>query len=229
VYVGGAPNIYFSASNAANKTLSVPLTYSLLNSVYSVTGQATPPENFAPGVGGFAIPESHFTQANSTLAGVWNFLGQQVLISPYPETCTDRGIPGSCEVLDPAVLKVPFNHTRGVVFKMVRAALDAARKGIWKGSNGKYTVPFSKRGARALARMNMAIQIGSGEVLTCPVTPANCTLHTVNKSEMRKTFRSLFEGPVPQGLRHITARAKKEAQQFDSVLRKVPDQYVLCP
>jgi hypothetical protein len=77
--------------------------------------------------------------------------------------------------------------------------------------------------------MNMAIQIGSGEVLTCPVTPANCTLHTVNKSEMRKTFRSLFEGPVPQGLRHITARAKKEAQQFDSVLRKVPDQYVLCP
>ena len=197
--------------------------------MYSVTGEATPSEDFGPGVGGFAVPESFFTQPNSTLAGVWNFLGQQVVISSYPETCADRGIPGSCQTLDPSVLKLPFNHTRGVIFRMVRAALAAAQKGIWRGSNGKYSVPFGKRGARALARMNIATQIGSDGLFICPDTPPACSLHTISKSDLRKAFRSIFTGAVPRGLRHITAGVEKEARGFDAVLRKVPDHVVRCP
>jgi hypothetical protein len=77
--------------------------------------------------------------------------------------------------------------------------------------------------------MNAAIQVSSGEAFTCPVTPANCSVHTVPKAELRKAFRSLFTGTVPQGLQHITAGAEKEVRRFEGVLRKVPDQYVLCP
>jgi hypothetical protein len=54
-------------------------------------------------------------------------------------------------------------------------------------------------------------------------------VHTVPKAELRKAFRSLFTGTVPQGLQHITAGAEKEVRRFEGVLRKVPDQYVLCP
>jgi hypothetical protein len=201
----------------------------MVNSIYSVTGEGTPPENFAPGTGGFAVPESYFTQGDATLAGVWNFLGQQVLVSPSPETCSDRGIPGSCTSLDPNVLKLPFNHTRGVITKLARAAILAARKGTWKGANGKFSIPFIKRGARALARMNKAIKLGRGQAFICPVPPSTCILRTVPKIQFRKAFRSIFAGPTPQGLQHLLARSKKEARAFEAVLRKVPDEYVFCP
>ena len=175
------------------------------------------------------MPESYFTQSDATLAGVWSFLGQQIPVSPYPETCSDRGIPGSCTSLDPAILKLPFNHTRNVIMKLARAAIVAARKGTWRGSNGKFSVPFIKRGARALVRMNKAIRLESGQTFLCPVPPTSCSLRTVSKTQLRKAFRSIFIGSVPQGLQHLLARSDKEARAFEEVLRKVPDEYVLCP
>jgi hypothetical protein len=227
--VGGIPSIYFSAVNSSSEALSVPLSYSQLNSIYSVTGEATPPENFAPGTAGFAIPEAYFTKPDATLMGVWNFLGQQVFISGTPGTCTDRGVPGECEAIDPTTLKVPFMHTRAVIVSLARQALLAAKRGTWKGSNGSYQLPFFARGVRALARIDAAVNIKTGRAFNCPVTPPTCQLRVVDRVGARSAFRYIFKGKPPRGLEHLYKRVEREAKAFERALRTVPSQYVVCP
>jgi hypothetical protein len=69
ILINGDPYVYFSLNNVADSTLSVPLSYSSLNQILSVTGQPVPPENFPPGTSGFSVPESSFS-GPSGLTGV---------------------------------------------------------------------------------------------------------------------------------------------------------------
>ena len=227
VSIGGTPNIYFSSTNSTDRTLTVPLTYNSLNVMYSVTGEAIPPESFAPGTSGFSVPEQYFTSGTS-LTGVWRFLGQNVSVTNSIQVCTDRGMPGSCEELDPALLKSPFNYTRRVILKLTNLSLAAARSGRWKGTSGKYTVPFLARGAKALATMDRAFRNNIGPSYVCEVTPRSCTSKRVPKAEFMKAFAQIFSGSVPRGLEHISAMSKRELALFQRELRKLPDRYVKC-
>lgn len=229
VLVGGASTIYFSATNASERTLTIPLTYPGLNSMYSVTGQAVPAESFAPGTSGFAVPETYFVSADSSLLGVWRFLGQEVVVGQQPPVCTDRGIPGTCEELEASVLKVPFTHTRSVILRLTKASLAAAKSGKWKGSNGNYSVPFLTRGARVLTLMDSLMRIPTGDTFTCKVTPDTCVERKVPKRALVLAFRKIFVGPVPKGLEHVSRRLKVELQAFYKMLKKVPNSYVVCP
>jgi hypothetical protein len=228
VSVGGTPSIYFSAVNTTDQALSIPLSYSLLNSIYSVSGEATPPEDFAPGSGGFAVPERYFIKPDDTLAGVWNFLGQQVVIGESPGICTDRGVPGDCQAIDATTLKIPFMHARSVIVRLARQAVIEAKRGRWKGSNGSYKIPFFARGVRALASIDAAVNIKSGSAFTCPTTPLTCTLRTVDRARARGAFRYIFKGTPPRGLEHLYRRVDREAKAFEQELRKVPAKYVVC-
>jgi len=214
--------------NTSDQTLSVPLSYSLLNSIYSITGEATPPEDFAPGSGGFAVPERYFIKPDATLAGVWNFLGQQVVLGENPNTCTDRGIPGECQAIDPTTLKIPFMHARAVIVRLARQAVIEARRGRWRGTNGSYKIPFFTRGIRALASIDAAVNIKTGSAFTCPTTPPSCTLRKVNRARARSAFRYIFKGTPPRGLEHLYRGVERDAKAFEQELRKVPAEYVVC-
>lgn len=225
--VGGNPSIYFSHTNDVDHALSVPLTYSELNSIYSVTGQAVPPESFAPGASGFAVPESYFVQG-AGLAGVWKFLGQRIVISGEPEFCTDRGVPGECVPIDSSTLRTPINRTKEVVIKLVQRSLAAAKAGRWKGSNGQFSVPFLKRGATVIAAMEKLFPSSTKQNFVCPVTPLSCTTHRVNKKALLKVFSNIFKGPLPRGLEQIVADSGKHINAFKRELKKVPERYTTC-
>jgi len=225
--IGGTPHVYFSSVNVTDRTLTVPLTYTQINSIYSVTGEAVPAENFAPGTSGFSLPESYFT-SGTTLMGVWKFLGQDITVTSNLQICTDRGIPGACEVLDPAALRSPFEYTRRVILKLTNMSLAAARGGKWKGTNGNFSVPFMTRGARALAVMERTFRDSTGQNFVCEVTPMSCSLKRIPKQALVKAFAKIFVGKVPRGLEHISARAKREISLFQREMRKLPERYVKC-
>jgi hypothetical protein len=227
IVVGGSPNIYFSSTNESDHVLSVPLTYSELNSIYSVTGQAVPPESFSSGTSGFIVPEEYFRQGEG-LTGVWKFLGQNITLSAQPEFCTDRGVPGECSPIDPVTLRAPINHTKDVVIRLVQRSLAAAKAGRWKGSNGSFSVPFLKRGAAAIALMEKLFPSSAQQNFVCPVTPLSCTTYRVSKARLINTFSSIFKGRLPRGLESIVANSDKEIANFKRQIKKVPDSYTSC-
>jgi len=227
ILINGVPHVYFSSNNLTDQTLTVPISYTALNQMLSVTGQATPGENFAPGTSGFSIPESHFT-SGTTLMGIWKFLGQEITVTPDLKICADTGVPGQCEVIDPTVLRSPFEYTRSTILKLTNLSLAAARSGKWRGTSGRYSVPFMSRGAKALAYMEQAFRNSSGQNFSCEVVPMSCSVHRVPKKELTKSFARIFEGRVPRGLEHISRRSKKEVAAFNRFIKKLPESYVKC-
>jgi len=193
----------------------------------SVTGQAIPPEDFAPGTSGFSVPESDF-KSGASLTGVWRFLGKDITVTNDLQICTDRGAPGACDPLDPTQLRSPFDYTRRVIVKLTQLSLAAARSGRWKGASGQYSVPFLSRGAKALAFMEKTFRDSKGQNFVCEVTPQACTVKRVPKAALEKAFMGIFQGRVPRGLEHIAQRGPQERLLFRRELRKLPERYVTC-
>lgn len=226
--IGGTPHIYFASNNVTDHTLSVPLTYTQLNAIYSVTGQAVPAEDFAPGTSGFSVPESYF-ESGTSLTGVWKFLGQDIAVTSSLQICTDRGVPRNCDLLDPALLRSPFEYTRRVILKLANLSNAAARSGQWKGVNGRFSVPFLSRGANTLATMDRLFKDSLAQNFTCQEVPPTCSLKYVPKRELVKAFAQIFGGKVPRGLEHVFKLSKREIALFQREMRKLPDTYVSCP
>lgn len=227
IVVNGQPKIYFSSLNSTDHVLTVPLEYNLINSIYSVTGQAVPAESFAAGESGFTVPKQYFEQG-ATLMGVWKFLGLNISVSSTPPICTDRGVPGECEPIDPALLRSPFEYTRRVIVRLSKLSIDAAKSGRWKGANGKFSIPFLKRGAKALATMEQVFRDSSGLNFKCEITPMSCATKRLPKGTLRNAFKTIFDGQVPRGLEQIQARSKREIAAFELILKKLPTQYTKC-
>lgn len=225
--IGGTPHIYFSATNSTDRALTVPLTYTELNAIYSATGEAIPAESFSPGTSGFSVPENYFT-AGTSLTGVWKFLGQDITVTSGLQVCTDRGVPGSCDILDPAQLRSPFEYTRRVILKLTRLAIEAARAGRWRAANSNYSVPFLARGAKALVAMERAFRDSKSQNFVCEIVPKSCTLKRIPKGKLRRAFAHLFAGTVPRGLEHISRLSRREISLFQNELSKLPDEYVTC-
>jgi hypothetical protein len=226
--IGGTPHIYFSSNNTTDRTLSVPLAYTQLNAIYSVTGQAVPAEDYAPGTSGFSVPESYF-QSGTSLTGVWKFLGQDIAVTNSLQICTDRGVPRNCDLLDPALLRSPFDYTRRVILKLANLSLAAAQSGKWKGVNGKFSSPFLSRGAKTLATMDRLFKDSTAQNFTCQAVPPSCSLKQVPKRELVKAFAQIFGGKIPRGLEHVFKLSKRETALFQREMRKLPDTYVSCP
>ncbi len=225
--IGTTPYVYFSSVNATDRTLTVPLAYTQINSIYSATGEAVPPENFPPGTSGFSVPDSYFT-SGATLVGVWKFLGQDIKVTSDLQICADRGVPGACEALDPAKLRSPFEYTRKVILKLTNLSLAAARSGKWKGANGKFRVPFLSRGAKALATMEKVFRGSKAQSFVCEVTPMSCEVKRIPKQVLVKAFAQIFQGKVPRGLEHISKMSKREVALFQREMRKLPEKFVTC-
>ncbi len=224
----GAPYTYFSVVNSSDRSLSVPLHYAPLNTLYSVTGQAVPPELFGPGGSGFTVPEFHFSSGGG-LSGRWSFLGQDIIVPFDPVVCADRGVPGSCVLIEQETLRIPFNYTRRVIIKLVNRSLSAAKTGRWRGTGGKFTIPFLSRGAAALRSMEMTFSESSQQNFVCEVTPRSCMTKQVPKRALVKSFSKIFEGKVPRGLEHVAQTAKREVAAFERQLQRVPNSYTSCP
>ena len=225
--IDGREHFYVSSNNLTSEALEVPLTYNLLNQILSVTGEAVPPEVFAPGTSGFSLPMRYFMSGTTTM-GQWNFLGQEIRFSADLRFCADRGVPGQCEIIEPTVIRGPFDYVRKVIIRLTNQSLKAARTGKWRSRDGKYRVPFMSRGARALAAMEGIFKQTSEPSFACEVTPMSCTVRRVPKPALVKAFARIFQGKVPRGLEHISRRAKRESSLFQRELRKVPDTYVTC-
>ena len=227
IVVNGQPHIYFTSLNSTDHVLTVPLEYNLINSIYSVTGQAVPSESFAPGESGFTVPKEYF-ENGTTLMGVWKFLGQNIAVSATPQICKDRGAPGQCDPIDPALLRSPFEYTRRVIIRLTKLSNEAARSGRWRPVNSNFSIPFLKRGAQALATMEKTFRDSSGLNFKCEVTPMSCTTRRIPKTLLVNAFKSIFQGKVPRGLEHIQGRAKQELSAFEVIIRKLPREYTKC-
>ena len=228
VLVGGEPNIYFGTTNSTDHALSVPLEYTELNAIYSVTGGATPAETFAPGASGFIVRENHF-ETPTGLYGVWKFLGQNVTVPAIPDMCADTGVPGACQRISDRQLLSPFNYARRAIVRMIREANTAARLGRWRPDGTRRTSRMIyTRGAHVLVKMRRLLVARSGDKFVCELTPMSCSLIRVSKSEVIKTFSTLYDLRFPRGLEHLGKRKAQEVKGLRAVLRGVPDSYVVC-
>ncbi len=228
VVVSGAPNIFFGSSNSTDHALSVPLELNDLNSIYSVSGGASPPEIFAPGLSGFFIPEHHFLTANG-LQGIWKFLGESVAVPQTPEICADTGVPGECRYLSDAQLFSPVDYARRAILRMVREATKAARVGRWKPDGTKQTsAMILARGARVMVKMRRFLAAKSGEKFVCDVAPMSCSTTRIPKDVLIKTFSTLYDLKFPRGIEYLKKRKQTEVTGLKAVLSGLPDAYVVC-
>jgi hypothetical protein len=207
--------------------LSVPLTYTTLNQMLSVTGRATPAEDFAPGTPGFSIAESNFT-SGGMIMGAWRFLGREIMFGPDMQICPDSEVPPQCELIDPVLLRSPFDYTRKTIVRLTSLSLAAARSGRWRGFKGTYSVPFMSRGARVLARMERLFRSGTSTYLACKVVPMSCSVQLVPKKKLAKLFAQIFSRRLPKGLEMISRRSKREIAGFRRLMKRLPNTYVKC-
>jgi hypothetical protein len=131
-------------------------------------------------------------------------------------------------VIDPTVLRLPYNHTRRTIIKLTELSLAAARSGKWRGAGGNFNLPFISRGARSLAYMEKVLSVTKEESFACEVVPMSCSIYRIPKKALVQSFAGIFEGRLPRGLEHISRRSKQEVATFQRVLRKVPDRVVVC-
>lgn len=227
VVIKGASHIYFSTNNLTDHLLTVPLEYQGINSIYSETGQAVPPEDFVSGTSGFWIPESHFTRG-ATLNGIWKFLGQDVVVSSDSRFCVDVTVPGGCRPLEATVLVLPFRHTRQVVSKIMATSVASARRNGWSATDNATAAPFLSRSAKALAIMGRLSADSSRTNFVCEVTPMSCKAKRVSKVALRKVFSNIFVGAMPPGIGSTATLSKREIAAFNSMLKKLPESYSSC-
>jgi hypothetical protein len=225
--VGGNQNLYFPTFNSTDHALTVPLQYQSLNSILSVTGGASPPEAFPPGSSGFVVPESDFLTSNG-LYGVWNFLGQSVLVPPSPDICTDTGVPGECSVITDTELLRPFDYTRRTILRLAMEATRASRAGSWNPHGSGFSKTFLRRGAAVLARMKREIIRSKGDKFICDVAPMSCTTVRVSQVNLLKAFASLYDTKFPRGLDHLKKRKDKEVRDFKKFIGRAPQEYFVC-
>ena len=160
--------------------------------------------------------------------GVWRFLGQDITVRPDLQICSDRGVPGQCEAIDPALLRRPFEYTRQTILRLTELSVAAARAGKWKGNNGTFSNPFLSRAARTLAYINRVFRNSVDRAFACEVVPMSCSVERIPKKELAKSFTKIFVGRVPRGLEHIARRSKTERPNFQRLLKMLPDSYVKC-
>jgi len=227
VLVGGDPNLFFPTFNSADHALSVPLEYQALNSMLSVTGGATPAEIFASGSSGFAVPESEFVTQDG-LYGVWNFLGQSVLIPPSPEVCAGTGVPGECSVITDTELLRPFDYTRRAILRLAAEATRIARaKGVRTGGTS-FSKAFLRRGAAVLATMQREIIRSKGDKFICEVAPMSCTTVRISQPKLTKAFGSIYDLKLPRNLEHLRKRKGREVGDFKKLLVGGTQEYIVC-
>jgi hypothetical protein len=227
VLVAGNRNLFFSTFNEADRPLSVALTYQSLNSLLSVTGEATPAEIFAPGAGGFLIPESPFLSPEG-LTGAWNFLGETIPVPTEPEICADTGVPGECAVVTDAELLRPFDYTRRAIIRLARDATRTLRTGTRSTGSTTFSKILLRRGAAVLARMQREILRSKGERFLCDVAPVSCTSIRISEAKLVKAFASLFEVEFPRELKHLRRRKAQEVKDFRRFMAGVPKEYIVC-
>ncbi len=227
VLVGGGQNIFFSTLNSAEHALSVPLLYPSLNSLLSVTGEATPAEVFTSGSSGFVVPESDFTTPTG-LYGVWNFLGQSVVIPSSPEVCADTGVPGECSVITNSELLRPFDYTRRAIRRVANEGLRLSRQGVARSYKSSFSKAFLRRGAAVLAGMRREIIRSKGDKFICEVVPMSCTTVRVSEARLLKAFSSIYDTKFPRALNHLHKRKPRELRKFKKLLGTTPLTYVTC-
>ena len=227
VLVGGDQNIFFATESSTDHALSVPLQYPSLNSILSVTGEATPAEVFAAGSSGFVVPESQFITP-SGLYGVWNFLGQSIPVPQSPEVCADTGVPGECSVITDAELVRPFEYTRRAILRLATNANRPSRAGLWKPNGSGFSKVFLRRGATVLARMRRELITSNGDKYVCDVAPMSCTTVRVSPQALIKIFASLYDIRFPRGLEHLRKRKTQEVKDFKKFIADVPKEYIVC-
>jgi hypothetical protein len=221
------PRLYFSTVNTSGGTLSVPLSYSRINSIVSATGQAVPTERFVSGTNGFSIPEAYFQQ-DDELVGSWNFMGQEIIVPSSPPMCAAAGISGGCTPVDSAALRGPIGFTRETITKLVNRSLDAARAGRWNESDGDFRVPFLRRGAAVLSSMEKALPNSTQKTYSCSVVPSSCQQVRISKIRIMKAFLKLFDPHLPPRLRPIVSHPEQRIRKFRRALRKMPGSYTTC-
>ncbi len=232
ILVGSVPSIYFTTVNQTDMTHTVSLDYKV-NRMYSVTGGATPPDYFAPGTSGFAVPEVEFTQ-DGTLTGVWSFLGQRVSVSSDLNMCADTGVPVQCSIVTKTALRAPIDYARAVVIRFTKLATSLAKKGLLKKSQGSSAITFYGRGASILAAMQQALAPAmNGTAYVCDAQPvSSCKVLSLKsfKVTAQRNFSRLFAKPIPKGFESMVAAGPQEGRMFKSkFLDKLPGEVWICP
>ena len=221
-------NIYFETDNRSDVTHTIaPI--SKANRIYSVTGAAVPPQNFAPGISGFTVPDGAFTQSER-LTGVWYFLGQTIVIDDTTPICSDRGS-GKCSPISQEELTAPIEYSRAKVIEISKITKALFRKGGWKGFDGTFGKMFLVRSAKVIAAMQQALApTKKGTAYVCPGAPVgSCTWFSLSgfKSLSQRKFATLYAKPIPDVIRKSSAQ---DARSFKAnVLDKLPDGVWICP
>ena len=228
IFIDQKPHFYFSTNNLSDTTLAVPYYFRSLNSLYSATGRAIQPDLFPPGLSGFTVPQSEFLYGDLVL-GMWQILGQQIVLSQRPPVCTQNGMIEQCTTYDSATQQRPFEYTKGVITRLSQRALKVVRTVRRGNSSERAIVSFISRSTSALSRIRTLLKINDPRPkLLCNSVPINCVKVAVPKSALVKTFTGVFTGTIPPALKTIVAEHKRSVHTFAKEINKLPDYYVVC-
>jgi len=232
VDVGGVPHIFFSTYNSTDVAHTVSRLYKA-NRMYSATGGATPPDIFAPGTSGFTVPQSEFQQ-ETTLNGIWDFLGQRVAVGSDIKQCADQGVPSDCQQISQTTIRVPIQHTRDTIVRLLTWTTAVVKSSKSKVGEGRVSSMMLARGASIIAAMQKAAPSTSRVTLySCPSRPApSCTQYslTAYKAKAQREFGRFFARPMPKGFEGLlTKRAAETARFKKEALGQVPTSAWACP
>ena len=208
--------------------IEVSLDYSALNQIFSPINNpntAPAPETlFAIGKQGFARDLAAFETTAGTLAGTWNFLGQQVVIEGLPEICKDRGNGEFCTPTDEKVLAEIWRYTSRVVIAQINLANSLAGK-TWK-PNPSNRLFITRRAAKVLAALRAAVA-PYYNTYSCEVVTAPCRSINIDKKKIRVIFSGLYT-KVPKGLESLNSDKAAHKKRLEALLKKIPKNVTSC-
>jgi len=228
VTVGSEDHVFFPYENLTDQAMSVPLMYNLLNRMLSPTGEAVPPELFAPGLvgNGFTVPK-RLLYNGSSYAGAWQFIGTTNLLPESLPVCSDNGTAPTCDRVSELSLQRLFDYPRALIIKLGDASVRLAKARKWKPA-GNARGPFYTRGVKSLARIRALMQRLAGPNYMCPTVPPQCRVVQVPKAEFLSAFKIIYTGSVPKGLLTLKKTQKAEVKRYQAILKALPEQVTKC-
>jgi len=238
----GQEMLRFPFTNRYFKQLEV--SSRLLNTIWSVTGDASPASVFDASTEelpddyyGFEWPISNFTWIDSDsqekVSAIWRILGKQVttesLRSEIP-FCSEPDSLIDCNKIPVSLRNRIFEQAVSTVSGISRGAVKAKKTGRWK-PKGKFRLPYLiKRAADALSSIRGILQGLPRNHYVCS-TPARppCQQQKFPKASLLLQFENILKVKLPPELKHLRKKYPAERKAFIQELNKYPDTFTSCP
>lgn len=117
-----------------------------------------------------------------------------------------------------------------ILDQVISTVTNLSKRAAKASSGGRFRNPYLRVASRTVKKIKRLTRYDEGVTLSCPAeVPEGCESVRLNKKKLRKVFNKLFTVPLPREYRFLESKYGRYQRRFDRLLKRKPDEYVLCP